>query len=146
MTTITRRFTFHSAHRLLNHEGKCKHLHGHSYSAFVTCTAAELNDQGMVIDFSAIKELIGGWIDREWDHNAILHPEDLLIQDLTAEGSRAPSRLYLDHKPLNPTAENLAKFLYYTSKDLLRGMLGITVTEVMVQETENCQAVYKGEN
>jgi 6-pyruvoyl tetrahydropterin synthase/QueD family protein len=78
LRTITRRLEWDAGHRVLGHEGRCRHLHGHRYVAEVTVAAPELDDLGMVIDFSVLKEKVGGWIDREWDHNMMLHVSDPL--------------------------------------------------------------------
>ena len=74
--TITRKFTFDAAHRLINHKGKCANLHGHRYVAEITLQAKQLDELGMVVDFSEVKRIIGDWIDHRWDHNTILHPGD----------------------------------------------------------------------
>jgi 6-pyruvoyltetrahydropterin/6-carboxytetrahydropterin synthase len=148
--TCTRRIQFCSGHRLLNHESKCAHLHGHNYVAFITCQAAKLDEVGRVIDFSCIKEAIGGWIDQNWDHGFILHREDpnvlmMMSADLgrlpqTVEGAVAKIRaqkLYLMDR--NPTAENMAAYLLYIGNQLLEGY-GVKVVKVVLFETENCYA------
>lgn len=79
---ITRRFEFDAAHRVLNHESKCAHLHGHRYVAEVTVASDVLDNVSRVIDFSQVKKLVGEWIDFYWDHNIILHPDDPLLHAL----------------------------------------------------------------
>lgn len=123
----------------MNHESKCRHLHGHNYIAFVTVEANELDGLGRVIDFSVIKELVGNWIDLNWDHGFILNFEDKetrkLLRDFIPDG-KEPQKVYL--LPGNPTAENIAKHLMEMSKTLLP--TDIKVSEVVVWETENCCA------
>ena len=58
MIEITRRLEFDAGHRVLGHEGKCKNLHGHRYSAEITVTAPDLDGLGRVIDFGVIKEKV----------------------------------------------------------------------------------------
>lgn len=139
MITITRKFEFDSAHRVLGHEGKCRHLHGHRYVAEVTIQAPELDPLGRVIDFGVVKQIIGGWIDQNWDHNALLHCQDPLLQ------SRDQNRLFGGRTPYimaygNPTAENIASALFHISQASLPSEL--TVTHVRVYETPNCFADY----
>lgn len=137
MITITRRLEFDTAHRVLGHEGKCRHLHGHRYVAELTIQAPELDSLGRVIDFGVVKQKVGGWVDANWDHNCLLHPEDPLIGEDT--------RFLVGRDPYilpegNPTAENIAKHLFYVSRSLLPSEL--TVIKVRIYETPNCWADY----
>ena len=50
MINITRVFRTQTAHRLLAHTGRCKHIHGHEYVWHVTVTAHSLQN-GMIVDF-----------------------------------------------------------------------------------------------
>src|SRR5262249_24520110 len=47
-----RRITFCTGHRVLRHEGKCAHLHGHNYTAIVHAAAPDLDGLGRVVDFA----------------------------------------------------------------------------------------------
>lgn len=148
MTTVTRRFVWDAAHRLLNHDGNCRFLHGHRYVAEVTCKAPELNALGMVIDFSIIKQKVGDWINSYWDHNTIINQDDKELFGLMSCLKTAKEPFRLKHpttlKPLNPTVENLAFVLYEIANNLLNRE-GVNVIEVKIHETENCFAIYKGE-
>lgn len=151
MNTITRRFTFHAGHRLLNHEGACRHLHGHSYVAKVTVTGPELDSVGRVIDFGVLKSLVGGWIDANWDHAFLVHPDDPLVwllrhgrwpyvdDQLSAGAILAGSKLYIMPGQSNPTAENIAAVLFGIAQQLLPEL---QVVRVRIHETENCFADY----
>lgn len=85
---ITKMFTFDSAHRLEEYEGKCCHLHGHTYKLEVT-VKGEVDTSGMVFDFSVLKAVVN---------------EQVLI--------------HLDHKYLNevfdfnPTSENITVWIF----------------------------------
>lgn len=141
-TTITRRFEWDSGHRVLGHEGKCKHLHGHRYVAEVTVTAKGLDQVGRIIDFSVLKDKVGHWIDSHWDHNILLHEADPLL-DLPPESS-----VWMGRKPaifpdgMNPTAENIALILYSKAQGML-AMYDIDVVKVRVYETPSCFADYE---
>lgn len=146
--TITRRFRFEAGHRVLGHESKCKHLHGHSYVAFVTVTIDDLDTLGRVIDFSELKRVVGGFIDANWDHNVLLHPDDPLCKLWTVHGCTGEGSFFAGKEPYvmvtgNPTAENIAEELFHTCEDLLE-KTGLKVVEVVVRETENCEASFKG--
>jgi len=133
-TTVTRRFQFCAGHRLVDHEGKCAHLHGHNYVAFITCGAANLDDCGRVIDFSVIKEQVGRFIDRAWDHKMILNSED---QSAVQACQYLEDPVYVMN--CNPTAENMARELGQVADELLEPY-GVRVTQVELWETENCHA------
>lgn len=134
MITITKRLEFDAGHRLLNHEGKCKHLHGHRYAAEITCYSMKLDDVGRVIDFSKIKEVVGGWIDSKWDHGVLVNVQDYrLMHFLEVEDSKFYTM------PNNPTAENIAAELYRVASHLLESE-GIAVIQVVVFETPTCSA------
>lgn len=138
MLSITRRLEFDAGHRVLGHEGKCAHLHGHRYRADVEVTAPALDRLGRVIDFSMVKMLVGGWIDDNWDHNILLHPNDPLLQ--------CPGEVFGPKTPFvmegNPTAENMARELFYISRNLLTDH-GLEVVSITMYETPNCWAVYR---
>ena len=157
---ITRKIEFDSGHRVLGHEGKCKHLHGHRYVAEITVRAKQtLDDLGRVVDFSVMKNLIGKWVDDNWDHNIILHPDDPLaklysIGDVTDQvklltvhsrrdifNEKAPY-IMPKEKP-NPTAENLVWALACVSNYLLEeAECGVYLTRIRLYETPNCWADY----
>lgn len=155
MATITRRFEFDSGHRIVGHESKCSHLHGHRYRAEVTIDAPALDELGRVIDFGVVKEIIGTWIDDNWDHNMLLHEGDPLLKavmmlDEHVSHETLPSweetilgrQPYIMPDARNPTAENIAAVLRQRSQELLHeaGMHDLLVTRVRVYETPNCWA------
>lgn len=141
MLYITRILEFDAGHRLVGHEGKCRHLHGHRYKAEIVVSADSLDSIGRVIDFSVIKEKVGGWIDVNWDHNLLLNAKD----PLAMIGSDTIKSLVGDRPPYlfanNPTAENIAKELFTVSEVLLN-YHGIKVFGVRIWETPNCKADY----
>lgn len=132
MTTCTRILEFDAAHRLVDHESLCAHLHGHRYRAEVEC-AAPLDNIGRVVDFSVIKARVGGWVAEHWDHAAIVNAEDAaLLGLLDGIGERRVYRL-----AGNPTAENIATELMRVASPMLAP---IRVVRVRIWETPNCFA------
>jgi 6-pyruvoyltetrahydropterin/6-carboxytetrahydropterin synthase len=133
MITATRRIQFAAGHRVFGHEGKCRYLHGHNFVALVTAAADDLDAVGRVIDFGVLKERIGGWIERAWDHGFIVWQDD-------AEARRALDAVEGQKTYLlagNPTAENLADHLLrVVGPDMLAGT-GVRLVKVTLHETEN---------
>lgn len=132
--SITRRLEFDAGHRVLGHEGKCASLHGHRYVVEVTASAPDLDGLGRVIDFSIIKERVGGWIDSFLDHNLLLHPADQMVCQAGLIG-REP--FIMPYDAPNPTAENIAAVIFARACGRLPEL---TVERVRVYETPNCWA------
>lgn len=85
MYIVTKRLEISACHRLeLSYPSKCTNLHGHNWIITVTCQSPSLNSDGMVEDFTAIKEMVQGRLDHA-DLNEVL--------------------------PFNPTAENIARWI-----------------------------------
>ncbi len=137
MITCSRRLEFDAGHRLLNHESRCRNLHGHRYSAVIEATAEELDEVGRVVDFSVIKTGVGAWIDEHWDHGVILEKDDLEVIECC---ERIDSKCYV--VPFPPTAEHLALYLFERASGLLFDH-GVRVVSVTLWETPNCHATYR---
>ena len=131
MFRVTREIHFCYGHRLLNYDGKCRHLHGHNGKAVITLEGEHLDRLGMVMDFSQIKRVVSHWIDTTLDHTMLLHRDDPVLTLLQKQGERVH---VLD---VNPTAENIAKLIY----DFAAGQ-GFPVVEVRLWETDSCYATY----
>lgn len=122
MHTIKVQIPFCAGHRILGHQGKCRWLHGHNYLAEIEVSSKVTDDLGMVMDFSEIKTPVKQWVDANWDHNMILHPQDPLI----APGGPWEVDPFDERRPFimpegsqNPTAENMAKVLFLVTSALL---------------------------
>jgi 6-pyruvoyltetrahydropterin/6-carboxytetrahydropterin synthase len=137
MITCTRRFSFCAGHRLLGHEGRCRFPHGHNYVAEVTVWSSVRNSLGMVVDFSALKEHVGGWIDKCWDHAFIVNPNDKEMRAMLSTLAEAKVAVMpLDRA--NPTAENMAEHLAEQARDSLRvAGYDVEVASVRMAETES---------
>ena len=97
-----------AAHRLtLDYESKCTEMHGHNWIITVYCRAVELDRNGMVTDFSVIKEKVKSVLDHK------------VINDVL---------------PCNPTAENIAFWVYEQIPSCFK---------VEVKESEGNTAIYE---
>lgn len=133
--TCTRILEFDAGHRLQRHESKCRNVHGHRYRAEVTCQG-DLDAVGRVIDFSAIKSVVGNWLDAVLDHGFIVQKGDPLIPALEADGTK------IHIVPFSPTAEHLAEYIAQKAQALLADS-HIAVTRVVLWETPNCFAEWR---
>ena len=133
MFRVTREIDFCYGHRLLNYDGKCKYLHGHNGRAAITIESPELDERGMVVDFTEIKRLVSDWIDENLDHRMILRRDDPARSALEKLGEP----LYLID--VNPTAENIARLIHNYAR-----RQGFPIVEVSLWETANSCATFRG--
>lgn len=131
---VTKVIEFSYGHRLLNHDGKCRYLHGHNGMVEVDLDAEALDKMGMVIDFSRVSEVVKAWIDDNLDHRMLLRHDDPMTPVLKQGGEPVYT---MDE---NPTAENIAKLIWTEARGA-----GLQVTEVRVWETSTSRASYRGE-
>ena len=80
---LTKIFNFEAAHALMNYDGPCKNIHGHSYKLEVTIIGRPVKDEsspkdGMVMDFGDLKEIIKKSIIEQFDHSLILNKKTTL--------------------------------------------------------------------
>lgn len=136
MISATRKIWFCAGHRVMGHENKCAHFHGHNYVVYLEAVAEGLDDVGRVIDFSVLKERVGTWVDEHWDHRFLAYRRDQHVRAVQ-EASEAMQVFWL---PLNPTAENIALYLLEIVCPLVLDGTGVKVRRVRVWETENCYA------
>ncbi|MBI4398839.1 MAG: 6-carboxytetrahydropterin synthase [Candidatus Omnitrophica bacterium] len=130
---VTKIIHFCYGHRLLHYDGMCRHPHGHNGKVEITLESPKLDHRGMVVDFSDISKRIKTWIDKTLDHRMILNREDSsMIEFLKREGEPFVA---LNE---NPTAENIAKFIFeYASAE------GFPVKRVTLWESESSFAVFE---
>ena len=134
MFQVSREFNFSYGHRLLEHQGKCKHLHGHNARMIATFEAGSLDEHGMVVDFQEIKKVVNRWLDENVDHRMILRRDDPAVEPLEKLGEP----LFLIDA--NPTAENIARLIFEKI-----AAAGLPVVEVRLWETPNCHAIYRAD-
>jgi 6-pyruvoyltetrahydropterin/6-carboxytetrahydropterin synthase len=114
---------FSSAHNLRGYKGKCEELHGHNWKVEVGVASKNLDKIGMVTDFAYLK--------------------DKLKRVLGAMDHKYLNKIPY-FKKVNPTSENIAKYIYdklsfSLSKDNLKG---VKILEVTVWESDKARATY----
>jgi 6-pyruvoyltetrahydropterin/6-carboxytetrahydropterin synthase len=133
MYLVTKRIEFCYGHRLLDYDGICKHPHGHNAVVEVDVRTDALDGCNMVVDFSEIKRIVKGWIDRELDHKMILRHDDPLVEPLERLGEP------IFKLESNPTVERIAKLVFDMATDQ-----GLPVSAVRIWETPSSLAEYRG--
>lgn len=124
MYEVTVEREFSSGHFLRNYRGKCENPHGHNYKVRVALAGPRLNAIGLLYDFKDLK--------------AFLRRETELL-DHQYLNDLEPFR------ELNPSAENLARFLFERLEQALAANAeGVRVKTVTVYETDTTAAVYNG--
>lgn len=107
---------FSSAHNLRGYKGKCEKLHGHNWKVEVVVAKDKLDKAGMVLDFKDLKSKLNKLLEK-LDHK------------------------YLNNVPyfkkVNPTSENIAKYIYDNFKSWVLNLKSVTVWE-----SDNSLATY----
>ena len=115
---VSKEFSFDAAHHLHHYEGKCKNLHGHTYQVIFGISGF-VDEIGMVIDFSDIKEI--------WKNDIEIYLDHRYINDMLP--------------PMNTTAENMVVWIYEKMQEAIEkneelfGKQGARVEFVRLFET-----------
>ncbi len=111
MWTLEKEFSFEAAHRLPDHDGKCRRLHGHSFRGRLYLEDYELitqgPKQGMVVDFYDVSQAIKPLLEDKLDHWHLNQSTGLK----------------------NPTSEELARWIYEQLKEKLPQLVAVRVEE-----------------
>ena len=122
MFEVTIEQTFAAGHALRNYHGKCENVHGHNYRCQLTVQGEELDDTGLLMDFVELKRSLMAVIDR-LDHQ--------WLND------------YPPFNLLNPSAVNIAKYIYDEVRNGMRAPNGAQITSVKLWETDTSSATYR---
>ena len=131
---VTKRFHFEMAHTLYGYDGLCRNIHGHSYYLEVTLIGEPRNEpqhpkDGMVMDFSEIKEIVKTQIINRFDHalmiNRLVPEKQLELLKQTNE------RIII--VGFQPTSENMAVYI----SEILQQHLpaGVSLFSIRLYET-----------
>ena len=155
MITATRYHDFSAGHRVVGHESKCRHLHGHNYRVHFTCRMipglGTVDSIGRVIDFSVIKDKLCNWLEENWDHKFLASTDDKLMRDLLTMAANSSQRemhgedfkIFDDSVvwvPFNPTAEMMAEYLAFRIGPQQLAGTGVELIKVTIEETAKCSA------
>ena len=119
MYRIIVKTNFAAAHRLRDYPGNCERLHGHNWTVKAEIGARELDSLGIAYDFRSLKKNLQDIID-PFDHR--------LLNDVPP------------FDQLNPTSENLAKYIFHSLQQVLPPKIRVLAVEV--GESEKCSVVY----
>jgi 6-pyruvoyltetrahydropterin/6-carboxytetrahydropterin synthase len=137
---ITKKIKLEMAHALLNYEGDCRNIHGHSYTLEVTLkgrvNSKPHHEEGMIMDFSFLKEIVYSAILKDFDHALVLH-------DIVPEPLLSSIRSYFPKVttvPFTPTCERLVAHFYHLLRDSM--IDDIELYKLKLWETETSFAEY----
>ncbi len=127
MYELTIRKRFAAAHRLESYPGDCCRLHGHTWEVEALVCGANLDENGMLVDFKILKKILESIV-QKLDH--------CYLNELTNfQGTRN-----------NPTAENIARFIYQQMKEQLAEKAeNILLQKITVWESPDASASYIAE-
>src|SRR5712692_9183660 len=115
--------TFSAGHALRGYRGKCENVHGHNYRVRVTLEGPQLDEIGLLVDFTQLKQVI---------REIMVRLDHQFMNDLEP------------FKTVNPSAENVAKYFYDEVTRQLKDLPpGARVTDVTLWETEPSRAQYR---
>ena len=167
--TVIRSHEICAGHRVVGHESKCRHLHGHNYKFHFKVAPKKgsqeinsilLDNVGRVIDFSVVKTTLCQWLEDNWDHKFLHWEKDMLINGLQCcietdtqsergwptfgEGDEDLKAFNdsLVSLPFNPTAENLAAYMVNVIGPQLLDEHGVQLVECTIEETSKCHVNY----
>jgi 6-pyruvoyltetrahydropterin/6-carboxytetrahydropterin synthase len=122
MFEITIEETFAAGHALRNYRGKCENVHGHNYRCQVAVEGETLDEIGLLVDFVELKRVVHTVLDR-MDHQ------------------------WLNEFPpfdkLNPSAENMARYIYEEIAAALQAREGVRLASVRLWETDTASVTYR---
>lgn len=144
---ITKEIEIDCAHRVPNHQSKCRNLHWHRYKIEVWVDDKLIAEdwhpaEWMVIDFSDLKLVLMEELDERFDHGAIFYKNDKyrekLEEMINLWDQRADKLHFVD---FIPTAENLCKHWYELIEWPLQNRW-VKIKHLKVYETPTSSAIY----
>ena len=125
---IAKEFRWEMGHRLPEHFGLCKNIHGHSYKMLVEFEG-ELDQNQMVIDYYDVEKIINPVIEK-LDHSFMVNIEDKIVLEFLDKMNSKKVVV-----GFNSTAENICNYLLSEIKkcELPQNILSI---KIRVYETQ----------
>lgn len=148
MFRICKSIELESGHLLSKHPGSCQFPHGHTRSVELVFCADCLDNQDMVLDFKAIKEMMGDFL-AQFDHALCMNTQDPHYEEFRAiYGDRI-----IPFEKQDPTSEAMAFVVYqHAAAALRRAAAGecnypvrdcVRLERVRVWETSSSWAEYQ---
>lgn len=113
---------FDTAHALRGYRGKCEALHGHRFEVVVCVATEDLNEIGLAYDFAELKRILREQVISRLDH---------------ANLNETPP-----FDKVNPSSENIARFIY---DEMKKALSGVKLRWVQVWESPDAWVTYYGE-
>lgn len=114
---------FSAAHCLDGYKGDCARMHGHTWKVTAAITGTGQDEVGMVVDFKVLSAALDDIIE-PFDHRTLNDIEDF--------------------REINPTAENIATFIYGKLAHALRAY-PVRISSVTVAESDRYRVTYREE-
>tara|TARA_B100001250_G_C19781510_1_gene782066 strand:+ start:601 stop:1050 length:450 start_codon:yes stop_codon:yes gene_type:complete len=147
VTRIRRYVETDTGHRVPNHKSKCKHLHGHRYRFEAeiegdVVSVSGVSDEGMLMDFSDVSEILTREIHDVIDHAFIVYKDDATVLSALENMGDEHRTLVVD---FIPTAENLAKWAFEQVQPHIISTYGnkLKLVAMHVRETPKSTASWK---
>ncbi len=115
---------FSSAHNLRGYKGKCEDLHGHNWIVEIVIKFARLDNIGMVLDFKYLKKELNVILE-QMDHQYLNN----LVYFKKVSPVRSGALRRGASNGVNPTSENIAKYIYKKLKSRIALLNSVTVWE-----------------
>ena len=123
MYILTVESDFSSAHQLRGYRWKCENLHGHNWKVVLSVQGEKLDNLGLLVDFTDLKEILKGILG-QLDHKNL--------------NDSAP------FDTINPSSENIARYIHEcVSAELKRRWQDITIESVTVWESATSRCTYR---
>ena len=149
-TRIRRWVETDPGHRVPNHKSKCRNMHGHRYRWEVelegeVVTQDGSSDEGMLMDFSDVSEILNKHIHDLVDHAFIVYEGDDEVITALSQLDDGQRTLVV---PFVPTAENLAKWAYEQVEPHIKTSYGnsLRLYAFHVRETPKSWATWSDES
>lgn len=147
--TVAKRFQWHMAHRLPDHPGGCRNLHGHTYRIEITVARPDGllehgPQRGMVADYGMLLDVIKEVVHSPLDHALMWWEGDELLRAFVDNAQRQQPPLKTVKVPFTTTAENICAWLAPQIATALRSKdAALELRRVRVWETETSVATWK---
>jgi len=143
---VVKQIEWDMGHRVMNHNSKCKNVHGHRYKVEVALEGDLVNidgesSQGMVIDFSNIKKIVTENIHDVLDHGFMIWNQDEKLINFFSQNPEFKKIIV----PFTTTAENISKWIFDQLDDKFTDIFktGLKLKSIKLWETPTGYVVYK---